>query len=239
MPWSLIIGYGVVLDEGGRVMLLRRRAHESLWPGHWWLPGDVTPLDEEPDDTVPRLFEHLMRQRVRAAYVHTVYGDEPSSGRHIVHNAYLVTIEESMDGAPTDETNPYDATEWWDVASALRELPTPQAELLSTVIERRESGWDFDAGPNLDDLFDERVSMPAVAAPSPRALSRRDAALTRLTARIAAGEALAQDADWEAELHAARASGWSMVELEQAGLLAAEVGRAAHLECAPTIDEQD
>ena len=33
MAESLIIGYGVVLDDGGRVMLLRRRAGESLWPG--------------------------------------------------------------------------------------------------------------------------------------------------------------------------------------------------------------
>ena len=79
MPESLIIGYGVVFDDAGRVLLLRRRQHDALWPGRWWLPGDVTPLSEEPDDTVPRLFEHLLRQRIRAGYAHTVYGEEPSS----------------------------------------------------------------------------------------------------------------------------------------------------------------
>ncbi|MCY3733593.1 MAG: hypothetical protein OXG42_04875, partial [Chloroflexi bacterium] len=129
MPESLIIGYGVVLDDDGRVMLLRRRAHEALWPDQWWLPGDVTPLDEEPDDTVPRLFEHLLRQRVRAAYAHTVYGEEPSSRRHTVHNAYVVTVEESLGGAPDDETNPFDAMEWWDVPAAVAELPEQQSEL--------------------------------------------------------------------------------------------------------------
>lgn len=238
MTQSLIIGYGVVLDEEGRVMLLRRRSHESLWPGTWWLPGDVTPLDEEPDDTVPRLFEHLLRQRVRAAYVHTVYGEEPTSGRHTVHNAYLVTVEEALDGAPDDETNPFDAMEWWDVPSAVAELPPSQAELLSTVIERRESGWDFDAGPSLDDLFDEGMSTPAVAPPSRASLSARDLALTRLAARIATTNALGQDKDWEPELQSAQTHGWTMGELEQIVLLAAELGRSARLECAPTIDDE-
>ena len=179
MPESLIIGYGVVFDEAGRVLLLRRRSGESLWPGDWWLPGDTTPLSEEPDDTVPRIFEHLLRQRVRAGYAHTVYGEEPSSGRHTVHNAYVVTVEQALDGAPDDESNPFDAMEWWDVTSAVAELPEQQAELLSTVIERRASGWDFEADSTLDDLFAEPDS------PSPVAV------LTRTHAdRRAAGDAI-------------------------------------------------
>ena len=175
MPESLIIGYGVVFDDAGRVMLLRRRAHETLWPGQWWLPGDVTPLHEEPDDTVPRIFEHLLRQRVRAAYAHTVYGEEPSSGRHTVHNAYVVTVQESLDGAPEDETNPFDAMEWWDTTSAIAELPEPQAELLATIIERRESGWTFDDDSTLDDLFGEPDPPPPVAVPSHTHAERRQA----------------------------------------------------------------
>ena len=237
MSQSLIIGYGVVFDKDGRVMLLRRRADESLWPGQWWLPGDVTPLDEEPDDTVPRLFEHLLRQRVRATYVHTVYGEEPSSGRHSVHNAYLVTVEESLDGASKDETNPFDAMEWWDVRSAVAELPDQQAELLSLVVERRESGWDFGVDSTLDDLFGEPTSPPVVAPPSATAVPPRVLALTRMVARIAASNALGQDVEWEEEWLAAHSHGWTMVELDQIGLLAAELGRSASLECAPTVDE--
>jgi 4-carboxymuconolactone decarboxylase len=155
MAASLIIGYGVVFDNAGRVLLLRRREHESLWPGAWWLPGDVTPLDEEPDDTVPRIFEHLLRQRVRTGYAYTVYGEEPSSGRHTIHNAYVVTVENALDGAPEDESNPFDAMEWWDVKAAARELPEPQAELLQTIIERLEQGWTFDDDTDLDALFAE------------------------------------------------------------------------------------
>lgn len=183
MPESLIIGYGVVLDDDGRVMLLRRRAHEALWPGQWWLPGDVTPLEEEPDDTVPRLFEHLLRQRVRAAYAHTVYGEEPSSGWHTVHNAYVVKVEESLDGAPDDETNPYDAMEWWDVKAAVVELPEQQSELLTTVLERLQSGWDFEPASTLDDLFGD-PDPPPVSVPARTHAVRRaagDAILSELT----------------------------------------------------------
>lgn len=184
MPESLIIGYGVVFDEAGRVLLLRRRSHEALWPGRWWLPGDTTPLSEEPDDTVPRIFEHLLRQRVRAGYAHTVYGEEPSSGRHTVHNAYVVTVEQALDGAPDDESNPFDAMEWWDATSAVAEVPEQQAELLSTVIERRASGWDFDADSTLDDLFAEPDSPPLASVPTRTHVDRRtsgDAILSELT----------------------------------------------------------
>jgi len=184
MPESLIIGYGVVFDEAGRVLLLRRRTGEALWPGHWWLPGDTTPLSEEPDYTVPRIFEHLLRQRVRAGYAHTVYGEEPSTGRHTVHNAYVVTVEESLDGAPDDETNPFDAMEWWETTSAVAELPEQQAELLSTVIERRASGWDFEADSTLDELFAEPKAPPLASIPTRTHADRRaagDAILAELT----------------------------------------------------------
>ena len=164
MAESLIIGYGVVFDDDGRVLLLRRRQSELLWPGEWWLPGDVTPLDEEPDDTVPRIFEHLLRQRVRASYAHTVYGEEPTSGRHTIHNGYVVTVEQALDSAPADETNPFDAMEWWDVSAAITELPEQQSELLAAIIERVQSGWDFDADSSLEALFgddqESDVSVP-------------------------------------------------------------------------------
>ena len=164
MAESLIIGYGVVFDDDGRVLLLRRRQSEQLWPGQWWLPGDVTPLEEEPDDTVPRVFEHLLRQRVRVSYAHTVYGEEPTSGRHTIHNGYVVTVEQALDPAPADETNPFDAMEWWDVSAAITELPERQSELLTAIIERVESGWDLDADSSLETLFggdeDSDVSVP-------------------------------------------------------------------------------
>ena len=175
MPESLIIGYGVVFDGAGRILLLRRRSNQELWPGRWWLPGDITPLSEEPDDTVPRIFEHLLRQRVRAGYAHTVYGEEPASGRHTVHNAYVATVEEALDGAPDDESNPFDAMEWWDVTSAIAELPEQQAELLSTVVERRDSGWDFEADSTLDDLFAEPDLPPPAALPTRTHADRRAA----------------------------------------------------------------
>ena len=184
MTESLIIGYGVVFDEAGRVLLLRRRSGEPLWPGRWWLPGDVTPLSEEPDDTVPRIFEHLLRQRVRAGYAHTVYGEEPTSRRHTVHNAYVVTVDEALDGAPDEESNPFDAMEWWDLPAAVAELPEQQAELLSTVVERRDSGWDFEAGSTLDDLFAQPNSPHIAAAPTRTHADRRaagDAILSELT----------------------------------------------------------
>ncbi|MDE2746168.1 MAG: hypothetical protein OXI41_09335 [Chloroflexota bacterium] len=224
MPESLIIGYGVVFDEAGRVLLLRRRSGEALWPSRWWLPGDVTPLSEEPDDTVPRIFEHLLRQRVRVGYAHTVYGEEPSSARHTVHNAYVVTVEETLDGAPDDESNPFDAMEWWDAASAVSELPDQQAELLSTVIERRRAGWTFEDDANLDDLFgrvevEARNDRGSDHGMSGRSLSARDEALVRL----ALSAALKAGADLEQHLQAARDLGWSAAEIGRT----IELGQAA------------
>lgn len=224
MPESLIIGYGVVFDEAGRVLLLRRRSNEALWPGQWWLPGDTTPLSEEPDDTVPRIFEHLLRQRVRAGYAHTVYGEEPSSGRHTVHNAYVVTVEQALDGAPDDETNPFDAMEWWDVTSAVAELPEQQAELLSTVVERRQSGWTFESDTSLDDLFGQveveaRNDRGSDREVSGRPLSARDEALVRL----ALSAALKTSEDFERHLHAAREQGWTETEIARI----VELGQAA------------
>lgn len=239
MPDSLIIGYGVALDDAGRVLLLRRRAHEELWPGSWWLPGDVTPLSEEPDDTVPRLFRHLLRQQIRAAYAHTVYGPDPSSGRHTIHNAYLVTVESALDGAPQDERNPFDAMEWWAIDTALAELPDQQAELLGTVVERLQEGWRFEDDTSLDALFDETAPFdPAGLSEPPGALSPRDAALIRLASRIAASHAIGRDADLDADLQDARSQGWSAAELEQIAALASELGRAASLDCAPTSDSK-
>ncbi len=193
MPESLIIGYGVVFDEAGRVLLLRRRQREALWPGRWWLPGDVTPLSEEPDDTVPRIFKHLLRQRIRAGYAHTVTGEDPSTGGHAIHNAYVVTVEESIEGAPEDETNPFDAMEWWDVPSALAELPDQQAELLSTVVERRESGWDFEDDSSLENLFGELDTPTSPSVPNRTHAERRaagDAILSELTGQERFAEAI-------------------------------------------------
>ncbi|MYE05729.1 MAG: NUDIX hydrolase [Chloroflexi bacterium] len=216
MPESLIIGYGVAFDDAGRVLLLRRRSDQALWPGQWWLPGDITPLSEEPDDTVPRIFQHLLRQRVRAGYAHTVYGDEPSSGRHTVHNAYVVRVEEALDGAPDDESNPFDAMEWWDIPSAVAELPEQQAELLATVIDRLESGWTFEDDTDLDDLFgrpeiEDPNSQNETPAPSPLRLTPRVEALVRL----ALSAALDTGAALERDLQAARDQGWSPTELER------------------------
>ncbi len=243
MPESLIIGYGVVLDDADRVLLLRRRSHEELWPGVWWLPGDITPLSEEPDDTVPRIFEHLLRQRVRAAYAHTVYGPEPSSGRHTIHNAYLVTVESALDGAPRDETNPFDAMEWWDIDSAVSELPEQQAELLQTVVGGIQQGWDFEDDTSLDDLFAEPSPTPTVAsnvtAKSTVALSTRDTVLVRLAARVSASSALGMGLDVQEDLQAAQSHGWTLAELEQVGKLASELGRSASLDCGPTSDDEN
>ncbi len=208
MAQSLIIGYGIVLDDAGRVLLLRRRPHDPLWPGQWWLPGDVTPLSEEPDDTVPRLFQQLLRQQVRVAYAHTVTANEPSSGRHSVHNGYLVTAQEALNGAPDDESNPFDDSQWWTAAEAVAALPDPQAELLATILERLNSGWTFEDDSGLDDLFAE----PKAPTPAQPSLAANVEALLRLAVNAAAN----QEANLDTDLQAARDHGWSWSELQQA-----------------------
>ena len=155
MPDALIIGYGILFDDANQVMLLRRRATEALWPERWWLPGDITPLNEEPDSTVPRIFGHLLRQQVRADYLETVYGTEPQSGRHTVHNGYLVTVLEALDPQPEDETNAFDAMQWFDPEVALAELPQEQAALLAAALQRRANGWTPDEDITLETLFED------------------------------------------------------------------------------------
>ena len=155
MAEALIIGYGILFDDADQVLLLRRRSTEDLWPQRWWLPGDMTPLDEEPDATVPRIFEHLLRQQVRVHYLQTVYGSEPQSGRHTVHNGYLVSVLEALDPQPQDETNPFDSIQWFDPAVALAELPEEQAALLATAVDRRAQGWTPEEDITLESLFDD------------------------------------------------------------------------------------
>ena len=173
MPDALIIGYGVVFDDANRVLLLRRRATEALWPERWWLPGDITPLDEEPDSTVPRIFGHLLRQQVRAGYLETVYGTEPRSGRHTVHNGYLVTVLEALDPQPEDETNAFDAMQWFDPEVALAELPQEQAALLAAALQRRADGWTPDEDITLEALFEDLPESTTDETPATSHAERR------------------------------------------------------------------
>ena len=173
-----------------------------------------------------------MRQRVRASYAHTVMGTEPSSGRHVVHNGYVVTVEASLDGAPEDERNPFDAMEWWEVEAALSELPESQAELLATIIERMRSGWSFEDAPSLDDLFEETLPAPSPAAVS--SVPAKTLALVRVAARMGAYGALGEEPLLNAEISSALSQGWSATEVEQFVELAYEAGFAVGLECAPT-----
>ncbi len=155
MADALIIGYGVRFDDEGRVLLLHRRADRPPWSDRWWLPGDATPLTEEPDATVPRVFAHLLRQDVSAGYVETVFGEEPQSGRHAVHNGYLVTLRGALEPQPDDETNPFDAAQWFTREEALAELPSEQAALLRAAIELDEAGIAPEPPKDPDALFAE------------------------------------------------------------------------------------
>lgn len=155
MADALIIGYGILFDDADQVLLLRRRASEALWPERWWLPGDVTPLDEEPDATVPRIYAHLLRQEVRADYLETVYGTEPQSGRHTVHNGYMVTVIDALDPYPEDETNAFDQVQWFAPADAIAELPQEQAALLASALERQAQGWTPEEDVTLESLFED------------------------------------------------------------------------------------
>ena len=172
-----IIGYGIRFDEAGRVLLLRRRESAPPWPGRWWLPGDVTPADEEPDDTVPRVFRDLLRQRASTAYLATVTGEDPQSGRHTVHNAYLVTGADALDPQPEDEANPFDAMEWHGSEAALAELPREQAALLRAALEQAELGIAPGPAPTLDEVFEEPAGAAMELLQRPEGLSPREMAL--------------------------------------------------------------
>ena len=160
MADALIIGYGVRFDEDGRVLLLHRRRDWAPWADRWWLPGDATPLTEEPDATVPRVFAQLLRQQVDAGFVGTVFGEEPTTGRHTVHNGYLVTVRMALDPQPDDETNPFDAAQWFTREEALAELPSEQAALLRSAIELDEAGLAPAPSADLDALFDSVGTEP-------------------------------------------------------------------------------
>ncbi len=161
MADALIIGYGVQFDAEGRVLLLHRRADRPPWSDLWWLPGDITPLSEEPDATVPRLFAHLLRQEVEIGFVETVFGEEPQTGRHAVHNGYLVTLRGALDPQPDDESNPFDAMQWFGRDEALAELPSEQAALLRGAIALDEQGAAPEPPADLDALFGEPPAQPA------------------------------------------------------------------------------
>lgn len=169
MSDALIIGYGVQFDESGRVLLLHRRADHPPWADHWWLPGGATPLTEEPDATVPRLFAQLLRQRVAAAFIETVFGEEPGTGRHVVHNAYRVSLLGALDPQPPDETNDFDAAEWYEPPQALALLPPEQAALLNKTLEYEAAGVIPDAPGDVEALFASAPELP----PAPAAFARR------------------------------------------------------------------
>ena len=172
MADALIIGYGVQFDAEGRVLLLHRRADRPPWADRWWLPGDVTPLSEEPDATVPRLFAHLLRQEVEIGFVETIFGEEPQTGRHTVHNGYLVTLRGALDPQPDDESNPFDAMQWFGREEALAELPSEQAALLRAAIALDEQGAAPEPPADLDALFGEPPAQPVQLA-QPAAETRR------------------------------------------------------------------
>ena len=185
MPDALIIGYGVTFDDDGRVLLLHRRPEHPPWADHWWLPGDVTPLTEEPDATVPRIFEHLMRQRVAAGFIATIFGEEPETGRHTVHNAYRVTVIGALDSQPQDETNPFDAAEWYGPEQALAVLPSEQAALLKTALDLDAAGVVREPAGNLDALFaEEPTRAPLPTTPTRRPREERRALGAELLAEV-------------------------------------------------------
>ena len=214
MPDALIIGYGASFDAAGRVLLLHRRPDHPPWAGQWWLPGGITPLSEEPDATVPRLFADLLRQQVSAAYIDTVFGQEPLSGRHTVHNGYRVHVEHTLGAQPPDETNPFDSAQWFSADQALAELPAEQASLLRSAIEREAGGEARTAEQqhvDLDALFEALEG--AAAAPSDP-LSARDRALLVYAVETALGRPAA-DSRAAALVH-----GLSSTQLDAAAALA-------------------
>lgn len=213
MGAAQIIGYGVQFDAGGRVLLLRRRAAAPPWAGAWWLPGSVTPRDEEPDETVPRVFASLLRQRATVGYLETVSGPDPQSGRHTVHNGYRVLSCKALEGQPEDERNEFDAAEWHEPAAALAVLPAEQGALLRAAIEQAELGIEPEPIAPLDDLFDEG------AEPAAHGLSGRERALLDLALKLGAGTG-----DPAAACREASAAGLSGADVEFAVRRAAALG---------------
>ena len=205
MPAALIIGYGVAFDAEGRVLLLHRRSGEALWPDQWWLPGGETPMEEDPDSTVPRVFADLLRQEVRAAYIDTTFGPEPSSGRHTVHNGYRVEVVSSLDPQPADERNPFDRMEWFAPEEALSALPQAQAQLLRTAVEHRILGIEPTPADDLDRLL-EVGDAPNAAGAAP------ELPQTTQARRRADGAALLAELTGQAEfaerMEAARGGVW-------------------------------
>ena len=187
MASAQIIGCGIQFDGEGRVLLLRRRESAPPWPGRWWLPGDVTPAREEPDDTVPRVFRDLLRQDAAVAYLATVTGEDPESGQHTVHNGYLVTGARALDPQPADEANPFDAMEWYSAGAALAELPEEQAALLRAALEQAELGIAPDPGPTLDEVFEEPTGAAMELLRRPEGLSPREMALVEYAYLLGAG----------------------------------------------------
>lgn len=187
MASAQIIGYGIQFDAEGRLLLLRRRESAPPWAGCWWLPGDVTPAREEPDDTAPRVFRDLLRQDATVAYLATVAGEDPESGRHTVHNGYLVTGTRALDPQPADEANPFDAMEWHEAGAALAELPREQAALLRAALERAELGIAPAPVPTLDDMFEEPAGAAVEPPRRPEGLSPREAALVEYAYLLGAG----------------------------------------------------
>ena len=240
MSESLIIGYGVSLDHEGRVLLLRRRGSETLWPGQ--LVAARRHHAAERGTGRHRAATVRPASCVSASAlpmpVRSTAPNRRAGGTRFTMPIWS-SVEEVLDGAPDDESNPFDAMEWWDIESAIAELPDQQSELLATVIERLGSGWDFEADTSLDDLFDENDLLAAFPQPGSDSLAERDISLARLAARVAASNALGRELDWESEARSALKLGWTRAELEQVGVVAAELGRAASLECAPTNDQEN
>ena len=139
MAESLIIGYGVVFDEAGRILLLRRRTNQELWPGRGGCLATsrrcprsrTTPFPASSSTCCANAFAPATRTRStaksrQAAGIPSTTPTSPRSRKR--------SMERPM-------TSPIPSTPWnGGTSSAIAELPEQQAELLSTVIERRDVG---------------------------------------------------------------------------------------------------
>ena len=127
---ALIVGYGVVQSTDGRVLLLHRKEGSPPWADRWWLPGGPTLAEEDVDDTVPRvLLQGLGLSLGGVRFVETVFGEEPETGRHTIHNIYAVDerVEAKAETPLLRLEGPFDAVEWLAPEELReRELPAPQ-----------------------------------------------------------------------------------------------------------------